>query len=177
MGVIPGIKKPQELVDFRFSSEMGHKSIQVLGNGKEIKRTVEGNWSVFALVSPAASGSIRVRVVRSGGYIHLGLAHKQQMMQSGYQWPKNSQGVYLIQGDSGCVYNVLDPRENRKYSSLRFSPGEVVEMEYDPPSETLRYQNKSRNINHTLKNIKQQEGNPLHLCVLMHNKDDQVEIL
>ena len=50
-------------------------------------------------------------------------------------------------------------------------------MEYDPSSGTLNLENRSKNMSHTLKNIKQQEGNPLHFCVEMCWKDDQVEIV
>ena len=106
----------------------------------------------------------------------LGLANKQQV-ESGYGWPRNDQGIYLIQGRDGWVMNVLDPGEHKKNSSFRFSPGEVMEMEYDPSSGTLRYENKTSNLSYTLKNIKQQEGNPLHFCVVMLNKDEQVEII
>ena len=69
--------------------------------------------SAFALVSPAVltRSRIRIKVVRGGYSVGLGLAHKQQMEQSGYQWPKNEndRGVYLIQGNMGWVCNVLDP--------------------------------------------------------------------
>ena len=47
VGVVLEIKKPQEPVDFinfRFSSEMCHKNIQVFSDGKEVKKTVKGNW-------------------------------------------------------------------------------------------------------------------------------------
>ena len=134
----------------------------------------------FALVSPAVSASgrskVSVRVVKDGGIVYLGLAHQQQIVESGYQIPMNSQGVYTI-GNDGYVSNVLDPGEDGKYSSFRFSPGEEVEMEYDPSSGTLRVENKNKSMSHTLKNIKQQEGNPLHFCVHLWNKDDHVEIV
>ena len=43
--IVPDVKKSQEPVEFRFSSEMCHKGIQVLSNGKEVKRIVAaGNW-------------------------------------------------------------------------------------------------------------------------------------
>ena len=78
-------------MDFIFVSEMCHNHISVLSNGKEIKRTGSVWISVFgtgvyALVSPAVSARsrIRIKVVRNGGYVCLGLAHKQQIEQSGY---------------------------------------------------------------------------------------------
>ena len=131
------------------------------------------------MVSPAVSvpgRRIRVKVGRSGGCVWLGLAHKQQMVESGYKLPQNDQGVYLIQGN-GWVINVLDPGEQNKCSSLRFSPGEEVEMEYCSSSGTLTYQNKTKNTSHTLKNIREIQGNPLHFCVAILYKDDQVEIV
>ena len=132
------------------------------------------------MVSPAVSASgrrIRVRVVRNRGYVYMGLGHKQQMVEGGYKWPKNYQGVYLIRGSDGWVCNVLDPGEDNTHSSFRFSPGEEVEMEYDPSSRTLTYQNKTKNTSHTLKNIREIEGNSLHFCVAMLYKDEQVEIV
>ena len=50
-------------------------------------------------------------------------------------------------------------------------------MEYNPSSGTLRVENRSKNTSHTLKNIKQQEGNPLHFCVHISDKDEQVAIV
>ena len=41
--VVVEIEKPQESVDFRFSSEMCRTTMQVLSNDKVIKKTVEGN--------------------------------------------------------------------------------------------------------------------------------------
>ena len=99
------------------------------------------------------------------------------MVQSGYGWSSNYQGVYLICGGNGWIYNVLDPGEHNKYSSFRFSSGEVVEMEYDPFSGTLRLENRSKNLSHTLKKIKQQAGSSLHFCFSMYHNDDLVEIV
>ena len=75
------------------------------------------------MVSPAVSARsrIRIKVVRGGYSVGLGLAHKQQMEQSSYDRPKNDQGVYLIYGGHGYVHNVLDPKEHGKDCSLRFS--------------------------------------------------------
>ena len=50
-------------------------------------------------------------------------------------------------------------------------------MEYCSSSGTLRYENKTKNTSHTLKSIREIQGNPLHFCVSMGNKDEQVEIV
>ena len=128
------------------------------------------------MVSPAVSGKgrIRIRIVKGGGVL-IGLAHKQQVQGSGYTWPQNDQGVYVIRYD-GNVYNALDPEQNKKYFSFEFSSGDVVELEYESSSGTLRVENKARSISHILRKIKEEAENPLHFCVFMNN-GNQVQIL
>ena len=81
---------------------------------------------------------INIKILKDEGGMYLGLAHKQQMTESAYGWPKNNQGVYVVFGYNGWVYNVLDPEKHLKNTSFRFSTGDVVEMEYDPCSRSLR---------------------------------------
>ena len=75
------------------------------------------------------------------------------MVECEYKWPKNQQGVYTIGGAHGFVYNVLDPSQHGKGSSFRFYNNEVVEMEYDPFSKCLIFENKTRHISHTIAKV------------------------
>ena len=51
-------------------------------------------------------------------------------------------------------------------------------MEYDRSACALKMSNKTQNTQHTLRNIKEVEGNPLHYCArLWCALDEAVEIL
>ena len=67
------------------------------------------------MVSPPISGSnrIRIKIVKNGSNILVGLAHRLQMIENGFKLPKNDQGVCAIRGD-GYVINVSDSEKHRK---------------------------------------------------------------
>lgn len=113
-------------------------------------------YSAFSLISSAIPGKrkIRINIVKDRGYICIGLAQKKQIVETGYRWPSDFKGVYVIRGKDGYVRNICDTDEHRKESLFRFSSGDTVEMDYNPSQHALRVENKTKSTSHTLRKIR-----------------------